>query len=435
MLLVKRDYGKYIPFLVIILTFPSIGQWMNIKIGETVYWWLTNMALLTCFVLYKRSYRRIIPNIPVPFRLFMSWVIIAAVYGCFMAQSYWDWKALINNLMIYLMPLSFYYVSIPQNLSNITSRWCRFAVIAFWFLLPFMQFEAPGKYMIPFSFLIIFWPYIKGKWRYIIFFFFATVFIFGTLGARSSILKYGVCLLLSFCFIFRRYLRARLLMFISYTFLFLPVALFVLGITGSFNVFKMDEYLNIGNIEVQSAYGKKGETESINADTRTFLYQETIASSIKHGYVLQGHSLARGYESEYFRNTDLTSRQRGERSASEVSILNIYTYMGMIGVCLYFAIFIGAVVNVQRHSRNYLLYVVACYVSFRWAFAWVEDFTRFDLNNLFLWAVISMCYSPYFLNLSNKQIKLWFMLFFADRSAHYVRRMPKTYRTIQQISE
>lgn len=410
----KINYRKYIPILVIILTFPSIGQWMNVKIGETVYWWLTNIALLMSFLFYKKAYRTKVPNLPISFKLFLIWVIISAIYGCFMAQSYWDWKSLINNLMIYLMPISFYYVAIPFNISNITSKWCKFAIIAFWFLLPFMQFEAPGKYMIPFSFLIIFWPYFKGKWRYIIFFFFATVFIYGTLGARSSILKYGICLLFSLCFVFHRYIKARLLIFVAYILLFIPFVLLILGITGEFNIFKISDYLKISDIEVQNAYAEKGKTESLNADTRTFIYRETLESSLKHNYILQGHSLARGYDSYSFRKTDLTSIQRGERASCEVSILNIYTYMGIIGVILYFVIFLGAVINVQLHSKNYLLYVVACYVAFRWSFAWIEDFTRFDLNNLFLWIVIAMCYSPYFLRYDNKHLKLWFASFFKE---------------------
>ena len=397
-----------IPFLVIILTFPSIGQWLNIKIGETVYWWTTNILLLFSFVYYKLRNNKKSPNLPIPIKLFVVYVIISAIYGCFMTESYWDWKLLINNFMIYLMPLSLYYMAVPINISTVTRKWCLFAIVAFWFLLPVMQFEAPGKFMIPFSFLIIFWPFIKGKWRYIIWFFFLTVFLFGTLGARSSIIRYGVCVISSICFIYPHIFKPKILKLLSFSLLLLPIILFILGAANIFNIFKIEEYLKLDNqIEVQNAYGEKGETESLTADTRTFLYLETISSSIKHDYFIQGHSLARGYESFSFRSTDLTSFGRGERHASEVSILNIYTYMGMIGVLLYFGVFCGAVISVFKNSKNYMMYVIACIVAFRWAFAWLEDFTRFDLNNLFLWIMITMCYSPYFLKMDNKKFIIW----------------------------
>lgn len=403
-----------IPFLVIILTFPSIGQWLNIKIGETVYWWATNILLLFSFVYYKFRNNKKIPNLPIPIKLFVVYVIISAIYGCFMTESYWDWKLLINNFMTYLMPLSFYYMAVPINISTITRKWCQFAIIAFWIILPFMQFEAPGKFMIPFSFLIIFWPFIKGKWRYIIWGFFFTVFIFGTLGARSSIIRYGVSALSSICFIYPHIFRPKILKLFSFILLLLPITLFILGATNIFNIFKFEEYLNLDDkkIEVQNSFGEKGETESLTADTRTFLYVETISSSIKHNYYIQGHSLARGYESPWFRSTDLTSYGRGERHASEVSILNVYTYMGIVGVLLYFWVFCGAIISVFRNSQNYMMYVIACIVAFRWAFAWLEDFTRFDLNNLYLWIMITMCYSPYFLKMDNKKFLIWIKTLF-----------------------
>lgn len=174
-------------------------------------------------------------------------------------------------------------------------------------------------------------------------------------------------------------------------------------------------------IVVQNSYGEKGEIESLTVDTRTFLYAETLNSAIKHNYIIQGHSLARGYESYSFGDTDLISKKRGERSECEVSILNVFTRMGIIGVTLYFTIFAGAVFKVRKHSKNYMMYVVACYVAFRWTFAWIEDFTRFDLNNLFLWGMITMCYSPYYLNMTNKDVSLWFNSFFKSNPKQQIR--------------
>lgn len=404
---------KIIPILVIFLTFPSINQWLEIRVGATTIWWIVNILLLYFCICYKGKYKEGIPDMPTSVKWFMICVLCSGVYGCFKAEGYWDWKILIDHLMCYLLCLSYYYFCMPQNLSDTVRKWCRFGVIAFWFLLPFMQYEAPGKFLIPFSFLVIFWPYFKGKWRSIILFFTFSVFIFGTLGARASILKYGVCFLLSFCFLFPHIFTKKVLRTLSYVFLFSPFIFLILGLFGSFNVFKFDEYLKFGDVEVQNAYGEKGETERLNADTRTFLYVETIYSAIKNNYVIQGHSLARGYESLAFGNdTDFISKTRSERYSSEVSILNVFTYMGVIGVILYFLVFFNAVRNAFKCSHNYMMYVVACYVAFRWSFAWIEDVTHIDINNIFLWMVITMCYSPYYLNMCNKQVCNWFKSYF-----------------------
>ena len=65
------------------------------------------------------------------------------------------------------------------------------------------------------------------------------------------------------------------------------------------------------------------------------------------------------------------------------------------------------------------MYIIALYVSFRWAFAWMEDFTRFDLNNLYLWVILSMCYSPYFLQMTDGEFKLWAYNIFSPLKRKY----------------
>ena len=78
------------------------------------------------------------------------------------------------------------------------------------------------------------------------------------------------------------------------------------------------------------------------ADTRTFLYVEEISSAIKNKYVVQGRSIARGYDSMSFGKSidKALGIQRGERQMSETSILNIFNYFGIIGVVSYFCIFV-----------------------------------------------------------------------------------------------
>lgn len=404
---------RSIPYLVIVLTLPSIAQWMRISVGETAIWWLTDVLLLLGFYYYialeKKSQR-----MPWQIRLFVIYVLFSFFYGYWMSQGYWDYKALIDTALIYLMCISCSYLSDPNNLSLIIRRWCYIAIVFFWILVPFMQLEAPGKFLVPFSFLLIFIPKIRGKWRVIVLSYVAIVFIFGTLGARSTALRFGMSAAISMLLIPYFYGRIKLVRSLIYVFFISPLLFFVLAISGTFNVFQIQEELGLESMQVKGAYDEDDE-ENLTEDTRTFLYLECIESSIKHNYYIQGHSLSRGYESISFGDTDLMSTSRGERHGCEVSILNIFTYMGLIGVILYFLVFAGAVKNVFNHSRNYVLYVMAVYVSFRWAFAWIEDFTRFDLNNLFLWASISMCYSKRFLNMTDDEICQWIKKIFVEK--------------------
>jgi hypothetical protein len=55
---------------------------------------------------------------------------------------------------------------------------------------------------------------------------------------------------------------------------------------------------------------------------------------------------------------------------------------------------------------------VGLFITFRWLYAWVEDFSRFDMSNLILWMMISVCFSNEFRKMTNVEIKLWVNGFF-----------------------
>lgn len=403
-----------IPLLVILLTLPSISQWVELPLANTTIWWVTNFFTLYAFYKFRKVYS-IQKDFPKPIKLFLFWVVISAAYGCYMADYYWDYKLLINNLMIYLMGLSFFYFSIPGNVSYMSRQWSLFAVIAFWFFLPFMQFEAPGKFLSPFAVLVIFWPCFTTKWRLIVIFYSLAVIIYGSLGARSSVIRFAFAFSLSFVFLKMDYIPTYIIKKVAYLLMICPCVLFILGMTGTFNIWNMNDYLGDKEILVKGAYStteNSGREENLKVDTRTFIYQETISSALKYNYAIWGRSLARGYDSPHFswmmnHFYSGTQYHKGERPSCEVSILNIFTYMGLVGVFLYCFIFLSAIRNVFQNSNNKCMYIVAVYVAFRWAFAWMEDFTRFDLNNLFLWVMISMCFSPYFLQMSDDDFKIW----------------------------
>jgi len=407
--------SELIPALVVLITVPSIGQWITIPIGSTTIWWIVYALFLYSFLRYKKKVANNFPKYPQPIKLFLVWTVLSAIYGIFMADYYWDFKLLVNNLMTYLMGISYVYLCRPENISKISRSWTLFAIIAFWLFLPFMQLEAPGKFFFPFAFLLLFWPFYSNKWKFVILFFSFAIFIYGSLGARSTALRFGFTFLLSLSFLFINHISIKFIKWNTYILSMIPIVFLTLGITGVFNVWNIESYLGDSEVLVSDAYNDSSNNtkqENLKTDTRTFIYYETITSAIESNYVIQGHSLARGYLSPFFswmcdEQFKGTAYHKGERQSSEVSILNIFTYMGLIGVLLYAFIFGAAIRNVFSKSKNKCMYIIALYVSFRWLFAWIEDFTRFDLNNIYLWVALSMCYSPFFLNMTDKDFKLW----------------------------
>ena len=78
-----------------------------------------------------------------------------------------------------------------------------------------------------------------------------------------------------------------------------PIVFFILGATGTFNIFKIEDELGLKDKFLMKSNNPSKEISAL-ADTRTFLYVEEISSAIKNKYVVQGRSIARGYDSMSF---------------------------------------------------------------------------------------------------------------------------------------
>ena len=398
---------KILPYLYVVIGVFSSQQWLEITVSNQYLVWGSEAIILGTFlVLGLRSRRVRAYRIPWQIGLFLLMVLCSSFYGLFMAEGYWDFKMLVTNALIYFLPLGYCYYIQPSKVSAALRIWMLFSVVLFWVLLPFMQGECVGKFLLPFSFLLLVCPYFDRRPLILVLAFSAIVMVAGTFGARSTFLRFAVCLIIALAVWLRRYVPKSVIASVVIAEFLLPFLLLVLGLTGVFNVFKIGDYIGANGVEVQNSYDSS-ETEDLGLDTRTFLYVEEIASAIKNNYVIQGRSLSRGYDSDYFGTSDLEMMGRGERASSEVSILNVFNYFGVVGVFVYLTVFIGAVFSVFRHSRNKFMYFMAVFVGYKWLWAFVEDFTMFDMNNILMWVAISMCFSPFFLEMDDYQIARW----------------------------
>jgi hypothetical protein len=231
--------------------------------------------------------------------------------------------------------------------------------------------------------------------------------IFSGLDARSNVIKFSISLLLGLIFYFRN-IAARFFRLVRLIFLIAPIVLFIIAVIGDFNVFKMEEYIT-GEYTASVIQDGELHQSSLTVDTRTALYEEVILSAIKNNYIFFGRTPARGNDSDLF-GGDLaaeTGSGRLERFGNEVSILNVFTWTGLIGVIIYFCVFYSATALAIKQSNNFFMKIIGLYVSFRWTYAWVEDFSNFDLSYLILWIMIGMCLSKSFREMSDSQMQYW----------------------------
>lgn len=402
---------KCIPFLILLLTWESIAQWMDFKL-TLGGWWINHILramLPLAFVLYYINYPTKCSKTPAMFKLLFIMLAISTIYGLFMSEGYQDYQLMIDKLTAWGLCLGWFYFQNPVNILNVTRSWCIYSIPLFIFLLFFMQGEAVGRYFAPFAFLLIFFPYLGKKWKYMVLLAVTLVLIFGALGARSSILRFAVSIVLAIAIYYRKIIPNILIKGIFIMFVVAPMILLYLGISGWFNVFRIQEELGWDEYSVQNSFNKN-EQENLTADTRTFLYVEELQSAVNNNYVLFGRSLSRGYDSVVIDGIDWKSG-RNERWSCEVRMLNVFNYMGLFGVIIVGLVYIIGAYKAVFRSNSFTMQIIGVYVAFRWFYGWIEDFDRFDLINLYLWIPIIMCYSIRFLRMTDYDFYCWIQNF------------------------
>lgn len=395
-----------LPIIILLISIPSIAQWTSIQIGNTLTWWIVNSICIILFFYSKRYFYEYANEVSIKYiKLFFIWSLITFVRGLFIAEYYWDFKNLIDTQFYFSLSAIIYIGTNSFFVQKIFSIWLKVGLILFLFLFPFMNGESYGRFLVPLSMLLIYFPLLSSKWK-IIFMFFTFIVIFGYLDGRSNIIKFIIPLLISLLYFARNFSIHEYLRYFRIIILVAPFFFLILGLTNIFNIFSMDEY--IGNYTTTAEIEGEKKIIEFTSDTRTFIYHETINSSINNNAVIFGRTGARGYESDSFGGISRELKMnRNERYSSEVSILNIFNWTGIVGVILFFLVFYQASYLAIYKSNNFFIKMLGVYILFRWFYLWIEDFNKFDLNNIFLWISISMCISIEFRKMDNREFRNW----------------------------
>lgn len=380
---------------ILLLSVSSIRQWLHLPLGSSALWWALE-ALLMWSIIRSRGKS----SYPFWYVIWVAYIVVSSCFGIVYCRDYWDWKLLISNVLSYSICMASLLAFVSDQLQRILGFLYKHIWKIFFLLVLFMTSDGISKFMMPFSFLALFFPLLNRKSRRYVLIGLVITLIFGY-ECRSDVIKFLFCIIIgvfsSWCEI-TKYIKKW--WWVLYT---LPFLFFILAASGTFNVFNVGEMLNLS----------KDEKSRVNvADTRTFLYEEVISTSLDRGTMLFGNTPARGYYSEWFiksgDDSDVMGELHiGERGGTESSVLNVFLHFGIIGLFIYLMMFGHASFLAIFQSNNNYIPIVGAYIAFRFLIGWVEDFTRFDLNMFYLWAMIGMCYSPYFRNMSNDEFSEW----------------------------
>ena len=138
-----------------------------------------------------------------------------------------------------------------------------------------------------------------------------------------------------------------------------------------------------------------------------------------------GRTPARGNDSEFFGAIEYELTGRDERLGNEVGVLNVFTWLGIVGVLLYLLVFFRASYLAINLSNNIYAKMLGVYVSFRWLYSWVEDINNFSLNYFMLWLMIGLCFSHSFRAMTNYEVTIWIRSVFDYRYLNFEQYLKK----------
>lgn len=393
------------PLLLLVVCFGA-QQWYTMHIIPPFVFYSVGIFVLYLFAGYFLTHRAQRSRL---INLYLLFVLISAVRGVFMAEGYYDYKSLVQNLLVYLLPLSTVFFADPGNVKKVVRPLILFSPFLVLLLWPISTVEARMRllFILPFPLLFFISTDTKNKVMVILLIIF--FFLVSTLESRATFIRCGTAFVIGLLMVLRFWSKILHYVFHALTLaLYLtPFVFLVLGVTQNFFIFEEIEDVFGGQVYVRATNNEYSDYEDISSDTRTFVYIETVNSAYKNNYVILGHSLSRGYDSPSFSSADTQNTIRGERPLSEVGILNVFTHMGLVGGILYTLIFmVGSFLALNR-SRSLEMRLLGVWIAFRWFLSWFEEFTTFDLNQITIWMTIAMCYSSSFLKMDSKQFKLF----------------------------
>lgn len=189
--------------------------------------------------------------------------------------------------------------------------------------------------------------------------------------------------------------------------MWLPIILFILGITGKFNILAMDSYVKEGY--VSNSAGKMTE------DTRTFLYEEALSSAVNNQYLIWGRTPAYGMDSPFVQSFDdagyvgmaLTIKGKMPQRICEAFIPNIITWCGILGFLIFFLLFYKFSYRIINKSNNIKLRILGLYMTFFWICSFITyPSTSISSDWIIVYLTIAISSSPQIMKLNDKEFAL-----------------------------
>lgn len=364
--------------------------------GFLIYWSAWGSVLIILFLYFGTYWRSDLKGkkITILFDLLVLWIFICFIRSLLTYRNLGDLRQFLFHtyLGLSLFPVFFFIVGININYFFTINRILTIyliivSVISVFFL---NHFELQLFLLYPIFYLILTIPY-RSAWGKILVILISVSIIVVSLTNRAGLMR----ILISYCILAVFYIMSyvkinkRLLNFIIFCVLMIPVVSLYLGIQGE-SVFQ----IILG--------GDNTDYSQLNpyADTRTFLYFEVFQDLSYNNAFVFGKGIGSGYMSEAF--------ETYSRSMAEVGFLQILLKTGILGVILYISVIVSAIYKALGRSKSVFLKSLGLLLTSYIILIFIENVIAYNLLNVIIWIVVGMCHSPTLRNLKDDELIMLF---------------------------
>lgn len=374
--------------------------------------------------------------------IWIIWTIICFVRGIFSIDIYWDFKNLLSNTPCLFLPLLGLIFASPFNTRTFLQQWNKLFLLQIILIILGIINSGKTHFILGPAFLLYapLFAILPGKkWKISIII--LLIVMLSDLGDRSQVIKAAIAILIAISVSLGKSIIMKFLTRVFSILLYpLALTLLYLGVTGQYNIFDNGDK-DIDNVTIYvDGHTLEEEDNSLNVDTRTFLYIDLLTSAVTNEYLLFGRTPSRGYDAPLFFShmgtNELELGMRLERNRSEFCHPNLLTWMGLVGVIIYALIFIHATILGLFFSHNIYTIYIAGFVSFNWLYGWIENIISFDMMNIGQWILIGICLSPDFRSMNDAQFKLWFASIFDrnEQAKYHKLQLLELYLRLKKIT-
>ncbi|GHV02302.1 hypothetical protein FACS1894159_11060 [Bacteroidia bacterium] len=380
----------------------KIGSFVNTYVAVAFEYMALGMVVYYTLTCYRRGWI----NVHALVVLLVLYNMLTILRGYYIADGYWEWRnMMIVTTLALLAPLNIFLGGNPGFVKTALRGFVRIVlplavVVALPMTISDKEDQLFARCVTPIYFLVLFLPFFLRRKHQALVLAIALASIFLAILFRSNMARIAAAFAIAALFWFYRHPPKAMLEVLRNILFFLPIVFFVLGATGVFNVLRMNDYISWSSKTQDADFNNK-----LKADNRTFLYAEVLSSVIKHDKALFGESARGKYETIAFKYAYF--KDGADRFSSETGILNLFLYGGIFAVLLNGLIFYFASWYAVCRSRNNLARALGLFITFRWLWMFIEEFTIYDMSYVFLWLMVGLCLSREFREMSDARVKAW----------------------------